>query len=144
MSATSESAVRVGLVYPELLGTYGDRGNAVVLVQRLRWRGHSAELVEVTAGAPIGRIVAPFDEARDGQFVDQSPERDRREVERLGEFVLPGSLAALQAREHRPLRAGGAEFAGALVGISPEQASDVVERESQLAGGGNGPFVSKR
>src|SRR2546430_7413334 len=53
MSAVSESAVRVGLVYPELLGTYGDRGNAVVLVQRLRWRGHAAELVEVTAGAPI-------------------------------------------------------------------------------------------
>ena len=53
MSAASESAVRVGLVYPELLGTYGDRGNAVVLVQRLRWRGHAAELVEVTAGAPI-------------------------------------------------------------------------------------------
>ncbi len=53
MSASSESAVRIGLVYPELLGTYGDRGNAVVLVQRLRWRGHAAELVEVTAGAPI-------------------------------------------------------------------------------------------
>ena len=53
MSAASESAVRVGLVYPELLGTYGDRGNAVVLVQRLRWRGQPAELVEVTAGAPI-------------------------------------------------------------------------------------------
>src|SRR5437763_15322904 len=53
MSAASESAVRIGLVYPELLGTYGDRGNAVVLVQRLRWRGHAAELVEVTAGAPI-------------------------------------------------------------------------------------------
>ena len=48
MTAASESAVRVGLVYPELLGTYGDRGNAVVLVQRLRWRGHAAELVEVT------------------------------------------------------------------------------------------------
>ena len=53
MSAASESAVRVGLVYPELLGTYGDRGNAVVLVQRCRWRGIAAELVEVTAGAPI-------------------------------------------------------------------------------------------
>src|SRR2546423_5914510 len=53
MSAASESAVRIGLVYPELLGTYGDRGNAVVLVQRLRWRGHAAELVEGTAGAPI-------------------------------------------------------------------------------------------
>ncbi len=48
-----ESTVRVGLVYPELLGTYGDRGNAVVLVQRCRWRGIPAELVEVPAGEAI-------------------------------------------------------------------------------------------
>jgi CobQ-like glutamine amidotransferase family enzyme len=53
MSGGRESAVRVGLVYPELLGTYGDRGNGVVLVQRLRWRGHDADLVEVAAGEPI-------------------------------------------------------------------------------------------
>jgi CobQ-like glutamine amidotransferase family enzyme len=50
---TRDSAVRVGLVYPELLGTYGDRGNAIVLVQRCRWRGIPAELVEVPAGGPI-------------------------------------------------------------------------------------------
>jgi CobQ-like glutamine amidotransferase family enzyme len=48
-----ESAVRIGLVYPELLGTYGDRGNALVLVQRCRWRSIAAELVEIPAGAPI-------------------------------------------------------------------------------------------
>jgi len=48
-----ESTVRVGLVYPELLGTYGDRGNALVLAQRCRWRGIPAEVVEVVAGAPI-------------------------------------------------------------------------------------------
>ena len=48
-----DSTLRVGLVYPELLGTYGDRGNAVVLVQRARWRGIPAELVEVPAGTPI-------------------------------------------------------------------------------------------
>ena len=48
-----DSAVRVGLVYPELLGTYGDRGNAVVLVQRAKWRGIPAELVEVAAGSAI-------------------------------------------------------------------------------------------
>jgi lipid II isoglutaminyl synthase (glutamine-hydrolysing) len=53
VTAASASAVRVGLVYPELLGTYGDRGNAVVLVQRLQWRGHDAELVEVAAGESI-------------------------------------------------------------------------------------------
>jgi lipid II isoglutaminyl synthase (glutamine-hydrolysing) len=48
-----DTALRVGLIYPELLGTYGDRGNAVVLVQRARWRGHAAELVEVAASEPI-------------------------------------------------------------------------------------------
>jgi CobQ-like glutamine amidotransferase family enzyme len=53
MTRGGDSTVRIGLVYPELLGTYGDRGNAVVLVQRLRWRGIDAELVEVAAGTPI-------------------------------------------------------------------------------------------
>ena len=52
MSART-SAVRIGLVYPELLGTYGDRGNAIVLVERCRWRGIPAELVEVRADEPI-------------------------------------------------------------------------------------------
>jgi CobQ-like glutamine amidotransferase family enzyme len=53
VSGSGASTVRVGLVYPELLGTYGDRGNAVVLVERCRRRGIDAELVEVAAGAPI-------------------------------------------------------------------------------------------
>jgi CobQ-like glutamine amidotransferase family enzyme len=47
------SAVRIGLLYPELLGTYGDRGNALVLERRLAWRGMPAELVEVAAGTPV-------------------------------------------------------------------------------------------
>jgi len=49
----SASNVRVALVYPELLGTYGDRGNAVVLVERCRRRGIDAELVEIPAGAAV-------------------------------------------------------------------------------------------
>lgn len=53
MPEPRESAVRVGLIYPELLGTYGDRGNAVVLAQRCRWRDIAAEVVEVAAGDPI-------------------------------------------------------------------------------------------
>lgn len=46
------SAVRIALLYPELLGTYGDRGNARVLVQRLAWRGLPVELVEAPWGVP--------------------------------------------------------------------------------------------
>lgn len=44
-----ESAVRIVLLYPELLGTYGDGGNALILAQRLRWRGIDAEVVQVAA-----------------------------------------------------------------------------------------------
>jgi CobQ-like glutamine amidotransferase family enzyme len=38
---------RIALVFPELLGTYGDGGNAIVLAQRLRWRGLPADIVRV-------------------------------------------------------------------------------------------------
>jgi CobQ-like glutamine amidotransferase family enzyme len=48
----TDSTIRVALLYPELLGTYGDRGNARVLVQRLAWRGVPAELVEAPWGEP--------------------------------------------------------------------------------------------
>ena len=47
------STVRVALVYPDLLGTYGDSGNAVILAQRLRWRDQPAEMVEVNAGDAV-------------------------------------------------------------------------------------------
>lgn len=48
-----ESRVRIALVLPDLLGTYGDRGNAAVLDRRLAWRGMSGEVVEVTADTPV-------------------------------------------------------------------------------------------
>jgi CobQ-like glutamine amidotransferase family enzyme len=43
----SGPAVSIGLLLPDLLGTYADGGNAHVLAQRLRWRGIPAEVVEV-------------------------------------------------------------------------------------------------
>ncbi|WP_239331690.1 type 1 glutamine amidotransferase [Frankia sp. CiP3] len=49
----SDSATRIALIYPELLGTYGDGGNAVVLAQRLRWRGLAAEVIDVPAGEVV-------------------------------------------------------------------------------------------
>jgi CobQ-like glutamine amidotransferase family enzyme len=46
-------AVRIGLVLPDVMGTYGDGGNAVVLRQRLRLRGIAAEIVEITLADPV-------------------------------------------------------------------------------------------
>ncbi|HET9876771.1 MAG TPA: type 1 glutamine amidotransferase [Mycobacterium sp.] len=45
--------VRIGLVLPDVMGTYGDGGNAVVLCQRLRLRGIAAEIVEITLADPV-------------------------------------------------------------------------------------------
>ncbi|MEB4207472.1 glutamine amidotransferase [Mycobacterium sp. 94-17] len=45
--------VRIGLVLPDVMGTYGDGGNALVLRQRLRLRGIPAEIVEITLADPV-------------------------------------------------------------------------------------------
>jgi lipid II isoglutaminyl synthase (glutamine-hydrolysing) len=47
--------VAVALVYPDLLGTYGDGGNATILAERLRWRGIGAEVVTVRLGDELPR-----------------------------------------------------------------------------------------
>lgn len=46
-------AVRIGLVLPDVMGTYGDGGNAVVLRQRLLLRGIAAEIIEITLADPV-------------------------------------------------------------------------------------------
>ncbi len=45
--------VRIGLVLPDVMGTYGDSGNAVVLRQRLQLRDIPAEIVEITLADPV-------------------------------------------------------------------------------------------
>lgn len=51
--ARSNSTVSIGLVLPDVMGTYGDSGNAVVLRKRLQLRGIDAEIVEITLGDPV-------------------------------------------------------------------------------------------
>jgi CobQ-like glutamine amidotransferase family enzyme len=48
-----DSPVTVALLFPDLLGTYGDSGNAAILAQRLRWRGFDAEVVVIRSGDPV-------------------------------------------------------------------------------------------
>lgn len=49
----SDSTVRIGLVLPDVMGTYGDGGNALILRQRLRMRGYDAEIVDITLSDPV-------------------------------------------------------------------------------------------
>ncbi|MDQ2722133.1 MAG: glutamine amidotransferase, partial [Actinomycetota bacterium] len=41
------SEITIASLYPSLLGTYGDRGNAQVLARRLQWRNIPARILEV-------------------------------------------------------------------------------------------------
>jgi len=45
--------VEVVLIYQSLLGLYGDRGNATVLIKRLAWRGYEPVLTLVEPGDPL-------------------------------------------------------------------------------------------
>lgn len=45
--------IRIGLVLPDVLGTYGDNGNALVLRQRARMRHLDADIVPIHLGEPV-------------------------------------------------------------------------------------------
>lgn len=55
MSASRPRPLTIVVVYPDLLGTYGDGGNAVVLARRATWRGIEVDLLQAPSDAPLPR-----------------------------------------------------------------------------------------
>jgi CobQ-like glutamine amidotransferase family enzyme len=47
------AALRVAVVFPDLLGTYGDGGNGLILARRAEWRGYDVELLQAVSDAPL-------------------------------------------------------------------------------------------
>jgi lipid II isoglutaminyl synthase (glutamine-hydrolysing) len=45
--------LRVAVVYPDLLGTYGDGGNGTILARRAEWRGYETELIQADSDRPL-------------------------------------------------------------------------------------------
>jgi CobQ-like glutamine amidotransferase family enzyme len=43
----------VAVVFPDLLGTYGDGGNGLILARRAAWRGLPVDLIQADSGAPL-------------------------------------------------------------------------------------------
>jgi lipid II isoglutaminyl synthase (glutamine-hydrolysing) len=52
-TGAGESALRIAVVFPDLLGTYGDGGNGLVLARRAEWRGWPAELILAGSDRPL-------------------------------------------------------------------------------------------
>ncbi len=47
------TSLRIAVVYPDLLGTYGDGGNGLVLARRVAWRGLDVELLLAPSDRPL-------------------------------------------------------------------------------------------
>lgn len=46
----------IGWLYPNLMSTYGDRGNVICLQQRAQWRGISVKIISLDEQAPTAEI----------------------------------------------------------------------------------------
>ena len=115
--ATGDSAVRIAALYPDLLGTYGDGGNAIVLAQRLRWRDIPVDVVSVPAGqaAPDSCDLYLVGGGEDGP--QSRAARDLAESRALHRAVERGAVvlavcAGMQILGHRFPDATGAEQPG--------------------------------
>jgi hypothetical protein len=49
----SPAPLRVAVLFPDLLGTYGDGGNGLILARRAEWRGVDVELLQAVSDAPV-------------------------------------------------------------------------------------------
>jgi CobQ-like glutamine amidotransferase family enzyme len=87
--------VAIGLLFPELLGTYGDRGNAIALRSRLERRGLAARIVEVQPDESIPESL---------------------DIYLLGGGEDHAEIVALDRLERSPLRAAW-ERGAAVVGV---------------------------
>lgn len=48
----------IAWLYPDLMSTYGDRGNVVILQKRCQWRGIDAQVVSVTLESKVVRLTS--------------------------------------------------------------------------------------
>jgi hypothetical protein len=63
--------LRICHLYPDLMCIYGDRGNAIALAQRARWRGIDVEMRELEAGEVLDGDWADFYLFGGGQDIGQ-------------------------------------------------------------------------
>ena len=111
--------LRLVWIYPDLLSTYGDRGNVLMLERRARLRGLPVEIVEVNSDQPV---------PRDGDIYLMGGGED-----------LPQTLATRRLLADSGLHAGGRAGRGGVRGLRRlPDAWRGVRRRGRHAGAGLG------
>ncbi|NPV27825.1 MAG: glutamine amidotransferase [Firmicutes bacterium] len=73
-------------LYPDLLNLYGDRGNIIILCQRLQWRGIRVELTEVSIGDEFE--ASKYDLLFMGGGPDQEQSAVSRDLAKKGPYLV--------------------------------------------------------
>lgn len=56
-SMTENFELNIGWLYPNLMSTYGDRGNVITIQQRAQWRGINVTVIPYDRDSPADRIL---------------------------------------------------------------------------------------
>ena len=51
-------SLTIGWLYPDLMNTYGDRGNIIVLQKRAEWRGISVQINQIFISSPLSTLTS--------------------------------------------------------------------------------------
>jgi len=108
----------VAHLYPDLLRTYGDRGNVLALARRAEWRGFEVRVDEVSRGEPIARdtsivvIGGGSDRAQEIIGPDLLSRRAELSDALAGGALVVGICGGYQLLGHEYVAADGARIEG--------------------------------
>src|SRR5689334_7587158 len=108
----------------------GDRiAQAVEIVDELpAFRGEKQAV-----GAAVLRIVTPLEQAMFDEAIEQPHQRDRLQLEHIGEIDLRQALLLAQPKQHDPLRARGAAALGTVRDEVSQQPRTLDDLRNELA-----------
>jgi CobQ-like glutamine amidotransferase family enzyme len=123
------SSLAIAVVYPDLLGTYGDGGNGVVLARRASWRGIDVELIQAESGRSLPTAdIYCIGGGEDGPEVRaaETLRSDAAFGRAVEHAVVLGVCAGYQLLGHSfPDRAGRPHEGLALLDVTTEKGSGV-------------------
>jgi len=105
-------------LYPDLLRTYGDRGNVLTLARRAEWRGFSVDVVGVTRGDPVPEtanlVLIGGGTDRIQEIIGEDLMGRRAELEEIAarRAVLLGICGGYQFLGHRYVAVDGTSIEG--------------------------------
>src|SRR3990172_9192771 len=74
-------------LYPDLMDTYGDRGNIITIQNRCKWRGIEASLKPISIGDPLSTSDSDFDFYFFGGGQDQAQEIVGSDLQKKASFI---------------------------------------------------------